>query len=118
MRPGNLGHRLHPLHVQDAQIGLPAVELEQWIVIGTDPRRQSLPGDGLVEHAAEPWTIASVVRSSPMTKQASRVALAHERSSKILIRLTIVLVVLTLAIVGLTTVLIVRKHRLTDQDFA
>ena len=39
------------------QIGLPAVELEQPIVIDTEPRGQTLPGDGLVEHAAERWTI-------------------------------------------------------------
>ena len=37
-----------------------------------------------------------------------RVALAHERSSKILIWLTGVLAILTLAIVGLTIVLIVK----------
>src|SRR6266446_2698079 len=57
MRPGNLGHRLHPFDVQDPQIGLPAVELEQRIVVGTKPRGQTVARDGLVEHAAEPWTI-------------------------------------------------------------
>jgi len=57
MRPGNLGHCLHPFHLQDPQIGLPAVELEQRIVIGSKPRRQTAARDGLVEHAAEPWTI-------------------------------------------------------------
>jgi hypothetical protein len=57
MRPGNLGHRLHSFHVQDAQIGLPAVKLEQWIVIGTKLRGQTVARDGLVEHAAQPWTI-------------------------------------------------------------
>jgi hypothetical protein len=45
------------LHVQDPQIGLPAVELEERIMIRTEPRRQTLSGDGLVEHAAERWTV-------------------------------------------------------------
>src|ERR1035437_4968102 len=57
MGPGNLGHRLHGFHSQDAQIGLPAEEPEQRIMIGTEPRGQTLPGDGLVEHAAECWTV-------------------------------------------------------------
>src|ERR1035437_1347437 len=57
MGPGNLGHRLHRFHVQDPQIGLPAVEPEQRIMIGTEPRRQPLLGNGLVEHAAERWPI-------------------------------------------------------------
>ena len=52
MGPGNLGHRLHGFYSQDAQVGLPAVEPEQRIMIGTEPRGQALPGDGLVEHAA------------------------------------------------------------------
>jgi hypothetical protein len=43
-----------------------------------------------------------------MVSMMGRVALAHERSSKILIWLTAVLAVLTLAIVGLTVVLIVK----------
>src|SRR5258708_20295663 len=57
MRPGNPGHRLHSFHVQDPQIGLPTVKLEQRIVIGTKLLGQSVARDGLVEHAAEPWTI-------------------------------------------------------------
>jgi hypothetical protein len=48
---------LHRFHVQDPQIGLPAVELEERIMIGAEPRGQTLPGDGLVEHAAERWTV-------------------------------------------------------------
>src|ERR1039457_585823 len=32
MGPGNLGHRLHCFHPQDAQVGLPAVEPEVLIV--------------------------------------------------------------------------------------
>ncbi len=55
--PGNPGHRLHRFHVQDPQIGLPAVEMEQRIMIGTEPRGRSLPGDGLVEHPAERWPV-------------------------------------------------------------
>jgi hypothetical protein len=43
-----------------------------------------------------------------MVSMMGRVALAHERSSKILIWLTGVLAILTLAIVGLTIVLIVK----------
>lgn len=43
-----------------------------------------------------------------MVSMMGRVALAHERSSKILIWLTAVLAILTLAIVGLTIVLIVK----------
>jgi hypothetical protein len=57
MGPRNLGHRLHRLNVQDPQIGLPAVEPEQRIMIGTEPYGRTLPGDGLVEHAAERWTV-------------------------------------------------------------
>ena len=57
MGPGNLGHRLHRFHAQDTQIGLPAVEPEQRIMIGTEPRGQTLPGDCLVEHAAERWAV-------------------------------------------------------------
>src|ERR1035441_4818374 len=53
MGPGNLGYRLHRFHVQDSQIGSPAMELEQWIMVGTESRGKPLPGDGLVEHAAE-----------------------------------------------------------------
>ena len=53
----DLGHRLHRFHVQDPQIGLPAVEPEQRIMIITEPRKQTLPGDGLVEHASERWPI-------------------------------------------------------------
>ena len=48
---------MHRFHVQDAQTGPPAVELEQRIMIITEPRRQTLPGVGLVEHAAERWTV-------------------------------------------------------------
>jgi hypothetical protein len=48
---------LHRFHVQDPEIGLPAVETEQRVMIGTEPRGQTLPGDGLVEHAAERWTV-------------------------------------------------------------
>jgi hypothetical protein len=48
---------LHRFHVQDPQIGRPAVEPEQRIMIGIEPRGRSLPGDGLVEHPAERGTI-------------------------------------------------------------
>jgi hypothetical protein len=48
---------LHRFHLQYPQIGLPAVEPEQRIMIGTEPRGQTLLGDGLVEHAAERLTI-------------------------------------------------------------
>jgi len=48
---------LHRFHLQYPQIGLPAVEPEQRIMIGTEPRGQTLLGDGLVEHAAERWTV-------------------------------------------------------------
>ena len=52
-----MGHRGHRFHAQDARIGLPAVEPEQRIMIGTEPRGQTLPGDGLLEQAAECWTV-------------------------------------------------------------
>ena len=42
---------------QDPQIGLPAVELEQGIMISTEPPGPTLPRDGLVEHTAERWTV-------------------------------------------------------------
>jgi hypothetical protein len=57
MGPGNQGHRLHRFHVQDPQIGLPAVELEQRVMISTEPPGPTLPRGGLVEHTAERWTV-------------------------------------------------------------
>jgi hypothetical protein len=39
----NLGHGLHCFHVQDPQIGLPAAEMEERILIGTELRGQPLP---------------------------------------------------------------------------
>jgi hypothetical protein len=57
MRPRNPGHRLHCFHVQNPQIGLPAVELEQRIMIGNEPPWQAFSGIGLVEHATESHSI-------------------------------------------------------------
>ena len=52
MRPGNMRHRSHHLHPQHPEIGLPALELEQRIVVETESDRQTSTGQGLVEHAA------------------------------------------------------------------
>jgi hypothetical protein len=60
MGPRNLGHRLHPFHVQDPQIGLPALELEQRIVIRTKPRGQSVARDGLVNMRQSPGPLTAM----------------------------------------------------------
>ena len=48
---------MHYFHVQNPQIGLPAVELEQRIMIGTKPPGQAFSGNGLVGHATESHSI-------------------------------------------------------------
>ena len=53
MRPGNLRHRLDSLHSQDSEIGLPALKLEEGIVVEAQPDGQSLTRDRLIEHATK-----------------------------------------------------------------
>jgi hypothetical protein len=43
--------------VSTSRIRRLACQPEQRIMIGTEPRGQTLAGDGLVEHAAERWTV-------------------------------------------------------------
>jgi hypothetical protein len=42
MRPGNVRHRLHCLHPQHPEVGLPALELKQGIVVETEPDGETL----------------------------------------------------------------------------
>src|SRR5271157_3746693 len=53
MRPGNLWHRLHGLDSQNPEVGFPALELEERVVIKAQPDGQPLSPNGLVEHATE-----------------------------------------------------------------
>jgi len=48
---------LHRFHAQNPQLGLPAVELEQRIMMGTEPPGQAFSGNGLDEHATESRSI-------------------------------------------------------------
>lgn len=53
MRPGNQRYRLHRLDAQNPKIGLPALELEERVVIKAQTYGQALPADRAIEHAAE-----------------------------------------------------------------
>ena len=57
MRPGNMRHRLHRVHPENSEVGLPALGLEQRIVVKAEPDGQALAGNGLAEHATESRTI-------------------------------------------------------------
>ena len=41
------------IYPQNPQIGLPAMKLEQRVMIGTEISRYSLPTNGFIEHSAE-----------------------------------------------------------------
>src|SRR5580704_12173536 len=53
MRERHVRHRLDFVHVEDAQIRLPLVELVQPIVVGAEVRRWRLAPRGSVKHATE-----------------------------------------------------------------
>ena len=58
MRERHLGYRLDLRHVENAQIRLPAMELEQRVMIAAEVARPSeLSSDCIVEHAADGGTI-------------------------------------------------------------
>mgnify|MGYP006921043226 CR=1 FL=1 len=52
MRNRCVGDRLDLLDLEDAQVGAPAVEAKQRVVIGADMFRRGPAGDGVVEHSA------------------------------------------------------------------
>ena len=52
-----MGHRLDLIDLEAAQSRLPAVSLEQWIMIGTQMPRGAPPTNGVVEHAVEAGAI-------------------------------------------------------------
>ena len=52
MRHRCVGDRLDLLDLADAQVGAPAVEAKQRVVIGADVFRWGPAGDGMVEHSA------------------------------------------------------------------
>jgi len=53
MREGSIWHRLDLLDLQNAQVGEPAVEAKQRIVVGTEVFRFGLFGSSVVEHPAD-----------------------------------------------------------------
>jgi hypothetical protein len=53
----NVGDGLEFLNVEHAKIGLPAMKLEQRIVIGAEVTREALSGDGVVEQSARRYSI-------------------------------------------------------------
>ena len=53
MRPGNQRHRLHRHDAQNPETGLPALELEERVVIKAQANGPALFADRLMEHAAE-----------------------------------------------------------------
>src|ERR1035438_2043770 len=53
MRPRNVRHRLHRFHPQHPEVGFPALELKQRILVEAEPDGEALTGHGLVEHATE-----------------------------------------------------------------
>ena len=42
---------------QNAQIGFPAMEFEQWVVVGTEISRRALSANGFIEHPTESRSI-------------------------------------------------------------
>jgi hypothetical protein len=52
MRDRSVRNRLDFLDLEDAQIGEPAVESEQRVVVGTGVARQTLARTGAIEHPA------------------------------------------------------------------
>src|SRR5260370_17819069 len=58
MGQGNVGYGLDLRQVQYTQIGLPLVEVIEWIVVGAQVlRHPALPSNGTVEHLTEGDTI-------------------------------------------------------------
>ena len=58
MRQGNAGDALDFCHLQNAQIGLPLMELMKRIVVGAEVlRHPELPSKGAVEHSTKCHTI-------------------------------------------------------------
>jgi hypothetical protein len=60
MRQGRVGHRFDILHFECPEIGLPRVEPEQRIVIGTEVSRNGLLSNRLIEHSAQRHAIDSL----------------------------------------------------------
>ena len=62
VRHRNIGNRLDFSHIQNSQIGLPAVTCEQRVIVGAQSVGWISPRDGLVEHLAhgDSINIASV----------------------------------------------------------
>jgi hypothetical protein len=63
-------HAAHGLDFQNAQVGLPTFQLEQWIVVETGPLKQTLASDGSDERPAEadPST-ATACTAKPMMRR-------------------------------------------------
>ena len=53
MRPWYVRNRFDLLNVEDPKVCLPAVILEQGIIVGAEVARLSLSSDGMVEHPAQ-----------------------------------------------------------------
>ena len=52
MRDWSVRNRLDFLHLEDSQIGEPAVEAEQQVVVGADVAWRTLAHTGVIEHPA------------------------------------------------------------------
>ena len=53
----NVGDGLEFLNIEHAKIGLPAMKLEQRVMVEAEVARDSLSGDGVVEHSAQRYPI-------------------------------------------------------------
>ena len=72
----NAGHGLDFIDIEHSEMRVPAVLLEQRVVIGTEMARGTLPTNGVVEHAAE----AGAIDSSPLHAESDEAAgeLVHD----------------------------------------
>lgn len=70
MRHRGVRHGFDFLDLEDPKVGEPAVESEQRIVIGADPRRWRIAGHGLIEHAARRYpSMYSPPMPNPMIRR-------------------------------------------------
>ena len=66
MRNRDVGYRFDFIDPQYSQIGLPAMKLEQRVVIGAEISRSPLPSSGVIEHTAQCGSIdVAAMNSDP-----------------------------------------------------
>ena len=61
VRHRDIGHRLDLRDLEDPQVRGPPVKAEQWVAIRTDPNVGWVAGNGVIEHAAQSWTVDGFV---------------------------------------------------------